>query len=87
MDPKFESEAGLAANRQGHRWGYHHLQLSFSLAGEAVANAGTPGSANCHGKTISALVEQLGSIDQAASALGFSRVTALQDGFKLFCQQ
>ena len=63
------------------------FNMSFSLAGEAVANAGTPGSANCHGKTISALVEQLGSIDQAASALGFSRVTALQDGFKLFCQQ
>jgi hypothetical protein len=63
------------------------FNMSFSLAGEAIPNAGTPGSANCDGKTISALADQLGSTDQAASALGFSSVTALQDGFRLFCRQ
>jgi hypothetical protein len=62
------------------------FNMAFSLAGETVPNAGTPGNANCHGKTISALAGQFGSIDQAASTLGFSSVSGLQDGFTLFCR-
>ena len=58
---------------------------SFSLNGEKVPSAGTPGTVNCKGKTISALSEQFGTLDDAIAALGFSSVTALQDGISLFC--
>jgi hypothetical protein len=60
--------------------------MAFSLAGETVPGAGTPGVANCHGKTISALDQEFGSVYSAASSLGFSSVQALQDGFTLFCR-
>jgi len=62
------------------------FNMTFSLAGETVPAAGTPGVANCHGKTISALDQEFGSIYSAASSLGFSSVQALQDGFTLFCK-
>jgi len=61
--------------------------MAFSLNGETVPNAGTPGRTNCKGKTISALSEQFGTIDDATLALGFASVTALQDGVSLFCGQ
>ena len=62
------------------------FNMTFSLAGETVPEAGTPGQANCLGNTISALAHQLGSTYSAASGLGFSSVQALQDGFTLFCK-
>jgi hypothetical protein len=62
------------------------FNMAFSLAGETVPGAGTPGVANCHGKTISALDQEFGSVYSAASSLGFSSVQALQDGFTLFCR-
>jgi len=62
------------------------FNMTFSLSGEAVPEAGTPGEANCHGKSISALAQQFGGIDAAASDLGFSSVAALQDGFTQFCE-
>ena len=63
-----------------------NFNMTFSLAGETVPEAGTPGEANCHGKTISALDQEFGSIYSAASSLGFSSVQALQNGFTLFCK-
>ncbi len=60
--------------------------MTFSLTGDTVPGAGTPGQANCHGKSISALAMQFGGLNAAASALGFSSVDALQDGFGLFCK-
>jgi hypothetical protein len=62
------------------------FSMTFSLAGETVPDAGIPGQANCHGKTISALADQFGGIDAAAFSLGFSSVQALQGGFGLFCK-
>lgn len=59
---------------------------AFSLVGETIADAGTPGDANCHGRSVSALTHQFLDIDAAASALGFSSVSALQDGLGAFCQ-
>jgi hypothetical protein len=47
--------------------------------------AGTPGLANCHGKSVSALAQQFGNIDAAASALGFPSVQALQRTIEEFC--
>jgi len=61
------------------------FNMAFSLSGETIPSAGTPGIANCKGKTISALSEQFVELDGAVSALGFSSVTALQDSVSLFC--
>jgi hypothetical protein len=60
--------------------------MTFSLNGETVPKAGTPGQANCHGKTVSALATQFGGLDAASSALGFSSVAALQDAIRVFCE-
>ena len=60
------------------------FNMTFSLTGETVPRAGTPGRANCHGKSVSALAHQFGGLDAAASALGFSSVEALQDAFGRF---
>ena len=62
------------------------FNMAFSLTGETVPEAGTPGQPNCHGQTISALAHQFGGVDAAAFALGFSTVQALQTGFSLFCE-
>jgi len=62
------------------------FNMSFSLTGETVPEAGTPGQPNCHGQSIDALAHQFGGIRSAASGLGFSTVGALQNGFALFCE-
>ena len=62
------------------------FNMTFSLAGETVPEAGTPGVPNCHGKTIEALAHEFSSTYSAALSLGFSSVQALQDGFNLFCK-
>jgi hypothetical protein len=59
--------------------------MTFALSGETIPDAGTPGKANCHGKTISALARQFGGISAAATTLGFSSVAELQGGMKTFC--
>ncbi len=64
----------------------HTFNETFSLTGETVPQAGTPGRANCHGKSVSALAHQFGDLDAAASALGFSSVEALHATFKAFCE-
>jgi hypothetical protein len=62
------------------------FNMTFSLTGNTVPDAGRPGQANCHGESISALAKQFGSLDAAASSLGFSSVQALQDSFTTFCE-
>ena len=62
------------------------FNMTFSLNGETVPEAGTPGQANCHGKTVSALATQFRGLDAASSALGFSSVAALQDAIRVFCE-
>ena len=57
------------------------------LGAAAAVFAGTPGQANCHGMSISALARQFGCLDAAASALGFESVQALQDAIREFCRQ
>lgn len=47
--------------------------------------AGLPGAANCRGKTASALVQQYGGLANAASALGYASVAALQNAIAGFC--
>jgi hypothetical protein len=62
------------------------FNMAFSLAGDTVPDAGTPGKANCHGQTISALARQFEGIDGAASHFGSSSVAALQNAVVLFCE-
>lgn len=62
------------------------FSMTFSLTGETIPQAGTPGQADCHGATISALAGQFGNTDSAASSLGFSSVQALQFGFSGYCR-
>jgi YVTN family beta-propeller protein len=50
-----------------------------------VKFAGTPGKANCHGKSVSALAKQHGGLSAAAAALGFDSVDALQNAIMAFC--
>jgi YVTN family beta-propeller protein len=47
--------------------------------------AGEPGSANCHGKSVSALAQEFRTLVHAADTLGFASDTALQDTIKAFC--
>ena len=62
------------------------FNMAFSLTGETIPEAGTPGQANCHGTTISAMAREFGGLASASSALGFSTVNALQEAFQGFCE-
>lgn len=61
------------------------FNMTFSLVGNTVPRAGTPGQANCHGQTVSAMAVQFRGIDGSASTLGYSSTAALQDGITQFC--
>jgi hypothetical protein len=62
------------------------FSMTFSLSGESIPQAGTPGQEACHDTTISALAGQFGGIDRAAFSLEFSSVQALQLGFRAYCR-
>jgi hypothetical protein len=61
------------------------FNMTFSLNGDTIADAGTPGEHNCHGKTVSALAHDFGGMQRAAVSLGASSVDALQEAIRLFC--
>jgi hypothetical protein len=61
------------------------FNMTFSLAGETIPEAGTPASPSCHGDTTSALAHQFGSIEAATEALGFPTVAALHEVVRDFC--
>ena len=61
------------------------FNMTFSLTGNTIPEAGIPGEPSCHGQSVSALARQFRGIDAAASTLGFSSVSALQDSFTEFC--
>jgi len=63
------------------------FNMTFSLTGNTIPEAGTPGQANCHGKTVSAMAHGFGGIDASSSTLGYSSVDALQGGIRVFCGQ
>lgn len=62
------------------------FNMTFSLNGDTIPEAGTPGAANCQGKTVSALAHEFGGIHQASLVLGASSVDALQNAIGMFCQ-
>jgi DNA-binding beta-propeller fold protein YncE len=61
------------------------ISLLF-FTSQQVIFAGTPGTPNCHGKSVSALVHEFGGLKAAASALGFPSVQALHDAIRAFCR-
>jgi hypothetical protein len=61
------------------------FNMTFSLAGNTIPEAGVPGEPSCRGESASALATQFGGIRAAASTLGFSSVRALQKSLKEFC--
>jgi YVTN family beta-propeller protein len=48
--------------------------------------AGTPGKANCHGRSVSALAKQYGGLNNAAAELGYPSVSALQNAIEAYCE-
>jgi hypothetical protein len=48
--------------------------------------AGTPGYSNCYGKSASALAQQYGGLNNAATALGYPSASALQNVIMTFCE-
>jgi hypothetical protein len=48
--------------------------------------AGTPGKPNCFGQSVSALARQYGGLNNAAAALGYPSVRALQKAILEFCE-
>ena len=62
------------------------FNMSFSLTGNTIPGAGTPGKPNCHGQTISAMAHEFGGIGHAAPDLGYSSVDALQNAVDVFCK-
>jgi len=48
--------------------------------------AGAPGKANCHGKSVSALAQQYGGLNNAAAALSYPSVSALQNAIEAYCE-
>jgi YVTN family beta-propeller protein len=47
--------------------------------------AGKPGKANCYGQSVSALAKQYGGLNNAAAALGYPSVNALQNAIEAYC--
>jgi hypothetical protein len=62
------------------------FNMTFSLTGDTIPEAGTPGQANCHGETVSALARQFGGMNAASVVLGYSSVDALQAAIGVFCE-
>jgi uncharacterized repeat protein (TIGR03803 family) len=91
-----EPSAGLIADANGNLFGAargggaNGLGTVFEItdSGFVVAPtfAGTPGKANCHGKSVSALAQQYGGLNNAAAALRFGSVSALQNAIMAFCE-
>jgi YVTN family beta-propeller protein len=48
--------------------------------------AGTPGKADCHGQSVSALAKQFGGLNIAATELDYPSVSALQNAILGYCE-
>jgi uncharacterized repeat protein (TIGR03803 family) len=87
--------AGLIADANGNLFGTtafggaYGYGTVFEITGSgfvvSVTFAGTPGTSNCHGRSVSALAHQYGGLNAAAAALGYSDVSALQNAIIVYC--
>ena len=62
------------------------FNMTFSLSGDTIPEAGTPGQAKCYRNTLSAMAGQFGSLHAAFKALGYSSKPALKDALRQFCE-
>jgi probable HAF family extracellular repeat protein len=73
-------------NDNGQVVGYYTSDTGYyGYIAQPIVFAGTPGSPNCHGTSVSALTQKDGSLAAAATDLGFASVSALQNAIKGFC--
>ncbi|HSE23888.1 MAG TPA: hypothetical protein VLB68_19620 [Pyrinomonadaceae bacterium] len=63
------------------------FNMTFSLSGNEIPEAGTPGQVDCHDQTASAIAREFRGIDASVSTLGYSSVPALQGGITVFCAE
>jgi len=63
------------------------FNMTFTLSGISIRNAGTPGEPDCNGQTSAALNQQFGNHASAALALGFPSVQALTESFRNACHE
>jgi hypothetical protein len=63
------------------------FNMTFTLSGITVRNAGTPGEPDCNGQTSAALNQQFGNHASAALALGYPSVQALTESFRNACKE
>jgi hypothetical protein len=61
------------------------LNATLGITYQFVTFNGTPGKADCHGKSVSALAKQFGGLNAAATALWFPGVQQLQNAIQTFC--
>jgi len=61
------------------------FNMTFSLSGNEIPEAGTPGQVDCHGQTVSAMAREFRGMNDSATTLGYSSVAALHDGIRVFC--
>jgi uncharacterized repeat protein (TIGR03803 family) len=88
--------AGLIADRSGNLFGTtmeggaYNDGAVFEVTDSGFLPpplfAGTPGRPNCHGRSVGALARQYGGLNNAAAALGYPSVRALQKAILEFCE-
>jgi len=85
-------EAELIVDADGNLFGTaseggaYGIGAVFEISGSGFfVFAGTPGTSNCHGQSVSALAQQYGGLAHAAAALGYSSVQTLQDAIVAYC--
>jgi hypothetical protein len=62
------------------------FNMTFSLSGETLPDAGTPGEAKCFKTTVSALAGQYGGLYAASVALGYPSAHKLKAALRQFCE-
>ena len=60
-------------------------QAACMVGSQQPLFAGTPGTPNCHGVSVSTLAQQYNVLDAAAAALNYSSVANLQNAIKTYC--
>jgi hypothetical protein len=62
------------------------FNATFTLAGDTILRAGTPGEPSCRGQTTTVMNNEFKGLHRAALRLGFFSVEALLNGVSVFCQ-
>jgi hypothetical protein len=84
LTPSFTLTGPSTTQTPGDSWG---AGGNFTMEDISLVHgfAGTPGSEECYEKSVSNLARTFNGLANAASALGYSSVAALQAGIRAFC--